>query len=174
MANALDSYVIRGTILLSFSIDWTSLSSGVTNNIPLLRDIITEKRFVAGDISTKYLPEVYPEGFKGKQLKDTERESLAAIAACIAVKNALRDSSFKQQASPMTLPKEYALEVKLNDFKRNIRITPSESNGQKQFEVRLQIQLNQHLHGSSPRSAMIGRCPRSEEAPHPRWFQSWE
>jgi propionyl-CoA carboxylase alpha chain len=49
MAKALDSYVIRG----------------VTNNISLLRDIITEERFVKGNISTKYLPQVYPEGFKG-------------------------------------------------------------------------------------------------------------
>lgn len=49
MAKALDSYVIRG----------------VTHNIPLLRDIVTEKRFVSGNISTKYLSEVYPDGFKG-------------------------------------------------------------------------------------------------------------
>lgn len=49
MEHALDSYVIRG----------------VTHNIPLLRDIITEKRFVSGDITTKYLQETYPDGFKG-------------------------------------------------------------------------------------------------------------
>lgn len=49
MAQALDAYVIRG----------------VTHNVPLLRDIITEPRFVSGDITTKYLPEVYPEGFQG-------------------------------------------------------------------------------------------------------------
>lgn len=42
-----------------------SLVLGVTHNIPLLRDVITEKRFVKGDISTKYLPETYPDGFKG-------------------------------------------------------------------------------------------------------------
>lgn len=47
---ALDSYVIRG----------------VTNNIPLIRDILIEKKFRNGDISTNYLPQVYPDGFKGK------------------------------------------------------------------------------------------------------------
>ena len=41
---------------------------GVTHNIPLLRDIITEDRFRKGATTTKYLSEVYPEGFKG-QLK---------------------------------------------------------------------------------------------------------
>uniref|UniRef100_K1PAY7 Propionyl-CoA carboxylase alpha chain, mitochondrial n=1 Tax=Magallana gigas TaxID=29159 RepID=K1PAY7_MAGGI len=49
MVKALDSYVIKG----------------VTHNIPLLRDIVTEERFVAGNISTNYLPTVYPDGFKG-------------------------------------------------------------------------------------------------------------
>uniref|UniRef100_A0A0B7B7K3 Biotin carboxylase n=1 Tax=Arion vulgaris TaxID=1028688 RepID=A0A0B7B7K3_9EUPU len=52
MVKALDSYVIKG----------------VTHNVPLLRDVITESRFVRGDISTNYLPEVFPDGFKGKQL----------------------------------------------------------------------------------------------------------
>ncbi|KAK5983917.1 Propionyl-carboxylase alpha mitochondrial [Trichostrongylus colubriformis] len=46
MVEALDNYVIRG----------------VTNNIPLLRDICQEERFRAGNITTKYLPETYPEG----------------------------------------------------------------------------------------------------------------
>lgn len=49
MSTALDQYEIRG----------------VTHNIPLLKDVIEEKRFRSGDISTKYLQEVYPDGFEG-------------------------------------------------------------------------------------------------------------
>ncbi|VEL11742.1 unnamed protein product [Protopolystoma xenopodis] len=49
MARALDAYVIRG----------------VTHNIPLLRDIITNDKFVSGDITTNFLPETYPDGFQG-------------------------------------------------------------------------------------------------------------
>uniref|UniRef100_A0A8C3LC39 Propionyl-CoA carboxylase alpha chain, mitochondrial n=1 Tax=Chrysolophus pictus TaxID=9089 RepID=A0A8C3LC39_CHRPC len=49
MEEALDNYVIRG----------------VTHNISLLREVIIHPRFVQGDISTKFLPEVYPDGFKG-------------------------------------------------------------------------------------------------------------
>jgi len=41
---------------------------GVTHNIPLLRDIITEKTFVSGDITTKYLQDVFPDGFTGNYL----------------------------------------------------------------------------------------------------------
>lgn len=40
-------------------------SSGVAHNISLLREVIIHPRFVQGDISTKFLPEVYPDGFKG-------------------------------------------------------------------------------------------------------------
>ena len=47
--------------------------SGVTHNIPLLRDILTEENFIKGNISTNYLPQIYPDGFKGKQLSSTEK-----------------------------------------------------------------------------------------------------
>lgn len=134
MAHALDSYVIRGKYYFWKTILSIDVFVGVTHNIPLLRDIITEERFVKGDISTKYLPQVYPEGFKGKQLKDTERESLVALAACVAVKSALRDRSFKQQTN-VTTPNDYKFEVKINDFKRNLTVKPTEKNGNKQFEV---------------------------------------
>merc|ERR1719175_341011 len=50
--NALDHYVIRG----------------VTHNIPLLRDVLTEPVFNSGVFTTSYLPETYPDGFQGLQL----------------------------------------------------------------------------------------------------------
>ncbi len=78
MAEALDSYVIRG----------------VTNNISLLRDIITEPHFVKGDTTTKYLPQRYPDGFKGKQLTKKEQTDIVTVAASIYVKNQLRNNEF--------------------------------------------------------------------------------
>ena len=50
--DALDNYAIRG----------------VTHNIPLLRDILTEPTFLSGTFTTNYLMETYPDGFKGHQL----------------------------------------------------------------------------------------------------------
>ena len=67
MVRALDEYVIKG----------------VTHNIPLLRDVLTAPRFAAGKLSTKYLPEEYPDGFKGVQLNDEEKETLIATAAYV-------------------------------------------------------------------------------------------
>ena len=67
MRDALDYYVIRG----------------VTHNIPLLRDIICEKRFRSGNITTKYLPETYPDGFLGVKLSESEELYLAAVAVTL-------------------------------------------------------------------------------------------
>ncbi|XP_063428386.1 propionyl-CoA carboxylase alpha chain, mitochondrial-like [Mytilus trossulus] len=98
MVTALDSYVIRG----------------VTHNIPLLRDIVTEKRFVAGDISTNYLPSVYPDGFPGKVLSADENNDLCAMAVAIYIKDQLVARMFTNQTRiPMdtNAPTEWALVV---------------------------------------------------------------
>jgi acetyl/propionyl-CoA carboxylase alpha subunit len=52
---ALDNYVIRG----------------VTNNVNLLRDLCLHPSFVAGDVTTKFLPTHYPDGYKGHELDGT-------------------------------------------------------------------------------------------------------
>lgn len=89
---ALDSYVIRG----------------VTHNIPLLRDILTEKNFIHGNISTNYLSEVYPVGFKGKQLTNTDKEHIFAIAACVFSKMDIRSYTYINERPSTAKHKEPA------------------------------------------------------------------
>ena len=70
MQHALDTYYIKG----------------VKHNIPLLRDIISHPRFRSGDINTKFIPEVYPDGFKGIELSQRENERvclLSCVLACV-------------------------------------------------------------------------------------------
>ncbi|OCT95425.1 propionyl-CoA carboxylase subunit alpha L homeolog isoform X1 [Xenopus laevis] len=78
MEDALDNYVIRG----------------VTHNIPLLREIITHPLFIKGDITTKFLPEVYPDGFKGHTLSCEEQNELIGSAASIYVALQRRSHQF--------------------------------------------------------------------------------
>uniref|UniRef100_A0A667ZUX1 Propionyl-CoA carboxylase alpha chain, mitochondrial n=1 Tax=Myripristis murdjan TaxID=586833 RepID=A0A667ZUX1_9TELE len=78
MEDALDNYVIRG----------------VTHNIPLLREIITHPRFISGDITTNFLPEVYPSGFHGHQLATDSRRELLASAAALYIAAQLRSQRF--------------------------------------------------------------------------------
>ncbi|XP_072267744.1 propionyl-CoA carboxylase alpha chain, mitochondrial [Pyxicephalus adspersus] len=78
MEDALDNYVIRG----------------VTHNIPLLREVITNPRFIKGDITTKFLPEVYPDGFKGHSLTSQEKNELIATTASLYVAAQIRSHHF--------------------------------------------------------------------------------
>ncbi|XP_073425604.1 propionyl-CoA carboxylase alpha chain, mitochondrial isoform X1 [Dendrobates tinctorius] len=78
MEAALDNYIIRG----------------VTHNIPLLREVITHPRFIKGDITTKFLPEVYPDGFKGHSLTSQERNDLLVTTASLYVASQTRSHHF--------------------------------------------------------------------------------
>ncbi|XP_064639177.1 propionyl-CoA carboxylase alpha chain, mitochondrial-like [Lineus longissimus] len=110
MAKALDSYVIRG----------------LTHNISLLRDIVTEERFVKGDISTNYLPEVYPDGFSGKQLTSKEEIDLAAMACCVYAEADHRQREFSTQ-DRLQLTKgdveEWNLSVAVGKNRHKVQVT---------------------------------------------------
>lgn len=68
MKRALDTYVIRG----------------VTHNIPLLREVISNKKFIDGTrISTKFLKEEFPEGFDGHILTEDEENKLMRAAVLV-------------------------------------------------------------------------------------------
>lgn len=81
MGHALDSYVIKG----------------VTHNIPLLRDIIQQPRFISGDISTKFIPETYPNGFQGFNMNATEKNQLLATAAFFFTRRHTQSQQFTNQ-----------------------------------------------------------------------------
>eukprot|EP00051_Salpingoeca_urceolata_P027513 m.481788 g.481788 ORF g.481788 m.481788 type:complete len:706 (-) comp22328_c0_seq1:117-2234(-) len=89
MAVALDSYVIKG----------------VTHNIPLIRDIIGQKRFREGTIDTNYIPDTYPDGFKGYNMSDEDTRKLAAVSAFLHLSRELQNQLFINQ--PGTAPVMY-------------------------------------------------------------------
>lgn len=70
MQQALDEYVIKG----------------VTHNVPLLREVITHPRFQEGRLSTAFLAEEFPSGFKGHKLDSTTLGQLAILAFLVHLK----------------------------------------------------------------------------------------
>ena len=80
--NALDEYAIRG----------------VTHNIPLLRDILTESTFLSGTFTTNYLPETYPDGFQGAKLTQSEMDRLIATASAFYIMEQTRLSGGSPKA----------------------------------------------------------------------------
>jgi propionyl-CoA carboxylase alpha chain len=85
---ALDAYVIQG----------------VTHNIPLLRDILTNEAFARGDLSTNFLPEEYPHGFKGRQLDDEGEAELIAGATAMRLQQIMTAISFSDN---QRVPEDY-------------------------------------------------------------------
>ncbi|KAJ2376405.1 hypothetical protein IW150_002006, partial [Coemansia sp. RSA 2607] len=84
MQHALDRYVIRG----------------VTHNIPLLREVVSNGDFGAGRITTAFLAEHYPSGFKGHRLTRESAFELATTAAAIEfVRRAREGAQTGAQAS---------------------------------------------------------------------------
>ena len=69
-----------------------------------------QSRFQAGDFTTNYLPETYPDGFKpfGGKLSSTETNHLAGIAAVLYCKDQqrsreiLNDQMIKNQRTMIT------------------------------------------------------------------------
>uniref|UniRef100_A0A3P8ZCC5 Propionyl-CoA carboxylase alpha chain, mitochondrial n=1 Tax=Esox lucius TaxID=8010 RepID=A0A3P8ZCC5_ESOLU len=106
MEDALDHYVIRG----------------VTHNIPLLREIITNPRFISGDITTNFLPEEYPEGFTGHRLTPEGRRELLATAAALYISAQLRSQRFMG----------------------NLRVSTT-SQEQSQWELQVELEKKSHL-----------------------------
>uniref|UniRef100_A0A452HJL9 Propionyl-CoA carboxylase alpha chain, mitochondrial n=1 Tax=Gopherus agassizii TaxID=38772 RepID=A0A452HJL9_9SAUR len=100
MEEALDNYVIRG----------------VTHNIALLREVIIHPRFVQGDVSTKFLPDVYPDGFKGHKLTDLEKRELLAIATSLYMAEQLRSQQF------LGSPRISLAKLDLNNWELSIQL----------------------------------------------------
>ncbi|VDL83551.1 unnamed protein product, partial [Nippostrongylus brasiliensis] len=99
MVEALDNYVIRG----------------VTNNIPLLRDICQEERFRTGNITTKYLTETYPEGFQGATLDQKEEETVIGIASALNARKLARANRYLNHTRQSS--------TSVNPFKKHYHFT---------------------------------------------------
>lgn len=122
MALALDNYCIRG----------------VNHNIPILRDIITQPRFISGDINTNFIKEVYPGGFKGRELSGEEKDELVAAACFMHVRREELARQFlnqdRQSEDTDPNPLEWDLVVTINKEKVPVR-TVWEDDGSLQVEL---------------------------------------
>jgi len=70
MIEALDTYVVHG----------------VGHNAHFLRSVLTNPRFVSGQLSTAFIPEEFPDGFSGVKLTPKLKHRMAAIGAAMMAK----------------------------------------------------------------------------------------
>ena len=107
--NALDHYVIRG----------------VTHNIPLLRDVLTEEKFNSGNFTTNYLLETYPDGFQGVQLNKADTLNLSSLAAVLYYKEMERSRHRLNDNKPIEnkIPKSLSLVVDVKGENVSLKVT---------------------------------------------------
>ena len=67
MRNALDSFEVEG----------------IGHNLPFVAAVMDHPKFIAGDMTTAFIAEEYPEGFEGVTLPETELRRVAASAAAM-------------------------------------------------------------------------------------------
>ncbi|SIN80777.1 acetyl-CoA carboxylase biotin carboxylase subunit [Vannielia litorea] len=56
---------------------------GIGHNIPFLAAVMDHPKFVAGDMTTAFIAEEYPDGFAGVELSAADRRRVAAAAAAM-------------------------------------------------------------------------------------------
>jgi len=131
MKDALDQYVIRG----------------VTNNIPLLRDIVEEKRFRSGNITTKYLPETYPDGFSGATLSPAGEQTIVAIASALHARVVARAKQFTNQT--------YQQSTRYNPFSRAYKFVVEIPQAEQQQRDKRLHDVEVEFHNADPKRAKV-------------------
>ena len=84
MQEALDNYQIEG----------------IGQNIPFLHSVYRNIDFREGNISTAFIEENYPEGFKGETISKEERNQLAALVGFAQHTRNMRDQTISGRMSP--------------------------------------------------------------------------
>jgi propionyl-CoA carboxylase alpha chain len=120
METALDNYVIKG----------------VTHNIPLLREVIDHPRFRKGALSTKFLPEEFPDGFQGHVLSAEEEFKLLAVSGLLHAERDIRNRTWLDRRD-VPIPNTWDLMINL----KNHSTQPDSGNPQEIPLNPVQIQL---------------------------------
>ena len=75
--------------------------------MPFLRSVMENQRFQSGKLSTNFIPEEYPEGFKGHPVTPADIDELIASAAAIHLSRSRRDATISQQLHARPFTSEY-------------------------------------------------------------------
>jgi propionyl-CoA carboxylase alpha chain len=98
-ADALDSFYI----------------DGIQHNIPFLQAVMQHPRWISGKISTGFIKEEYPDGFKPRTPEGEERRILAAVAAVIDHQQNSRRRQITHQMSGTAVSFAKTRVVKIGD-----------------------------------------------------------
>ena len=90
MKRALDEFIIKG----------------VACNINFVRDVMDNPRFMSGNLTTHFIAQEYPEGFRGHRLTRPELYELTAIAAMLQMQHRQQSKIFLPPAGSFVAGKQ--------------------------------------------------------------------
>jgi propionyl-CoA carboxylase alpha chain len=88
---------------------------GIQHNIPFLQAVMQHPRWISGKISTGFIKEEYPDGFKPRAAEGEERRVLAAVAAVIDHQQNSRRRQITHQMSGTAVSFAKLRAVKIGD-----------------------------------------------------------
>src|SRR5512139_1672957 len=88
---------------------------GIQHNIPFLQAVMQHPRWISGKISTGFIKEEYPDGFKPRAAEGEERRILAAVAAVIDHQQNSRRRQITHQMSGTAVSFAKTRVVKIGD-----------------------------------------------------------
>lgn len=87
---------------------------GIGHNLPFLSAVMDHDRFKAGNLTTAFIDEEYPDGFRGV---DPDARLLSQFAAVALLLQTIEDERLKSIADP-----RFVSEKSVNDVERTVRI----------------------------------------------------
>jgi propionyl-CoA carboxylase alpha subunit len=99
---------------------------GVSHNVPFCSAIMLNERFRAGDLTTKFIDQEYPDGFEVSSLPPTDPHLLTAAAAAIQVRMTEREATISGQLAGHEATVGHNWIVVVNDEQHAVRVLPSE------------------------------------------------
>ena len=84
---------------------------GIAHNIGFVSAVMAHPRFIAGNLTTGFIEEEFPEGFQGATLSDETRNAMIAVATLVRWREMLREGlvSGQMDESPAMLPEEWVM-----------------------------------------------------------------
>ncbi|PCI60862.1 MAG: acetyl/propionyl-CoA carboxylase subunit alpha [Kordiimonadales bacterium] len=131
---ALDEYYIRG----------------IAHNIPFLSALMAHPRFQAGDMTTNFIAEEYPDGFQGGALTDAVKEAMVVAATFINAVETSRASQIQGRITDVEAPQGKTWTVSIDDDETLTNIYPYEDRaevaiGDRRISVKSTWQPGQQL-----------------------------
>lgn len=124
--------------------------SGIEHNIAFLTNLITHPRFRAGNLSTAFIEQEYPDGFQPSHIKRDDPHLLTAISAAIHQQLAERAAQISGQVSdrkntaPSPVNRNWI--VLVDEEQHAVRVTPGDARDE---ELGLGVSYNVILHGEA-------------------------